>query len=98
MESLFWAGEESRNLDISYNRIGIGSVVVFDRTGDPELDTNSHVILELNSPRRVELNLLESLSHDIIRLIFTLLGGFDGSSFIQVTLVIDIESLEGVGQ
>jgi hypothetical protein len=60
--------------------------------------TYSYVVLQLNSPRRVEVNLLQSLPHDIVRLTLALLGGFDSRGLVEVSLVVDVEFTEGVGK
>lgn len=60
--------------------------------------TYVYIIFELNSPGRIELNLLESLSHDIVRLSLRLLGGLDGSRLVNVSLIIYIKLAESVLQ
>ena len=60
--------------------------------------TYADIILELDSSRRVQLDLLQSLAHDIVRLSLGLLGCFDGRRFVDVALVVDVKLAEGVGQ
>ena len=55
-------------------------------------------VLELYSPGGIQLDLLEGLSHDIVRLSLTLLGGLDGSSLVNVTLVVDVKLTESILQ
>jgi hypothetical protein len=38
------------------------------------------------------------LAHDIVGLVLALLRGFDSGSFVEVSFVVNIKSLEGIGQ
>lgn len=60
--------------------------------------TYANIILELNASRRVKLDFLQRLAHNIVGLIFTLLGCLDSGSFIKVSSVVDIKPLKGIGQ
>lgn len=60
--------------------------------------TYANVVLQLHPPRGVEVDLLQCLSHDIVRLALAGLGCLDGSGLVYVTLVVDIELSEGVCQ
>lgn len=58
--------------------------------------THSNIIFQLNSSRGVELNLLQSLTDDIVWPVLALLRCLDRGGFIEVSLVVDIKALEGV--
>lgn len=62
----------------------------------PALRTYANIILELDSPRRIELDLLQCLPDDIVRLTLALLGGLDGRGLVEVPVVVDIELAEGI--
>lgn len=53
-------------------------------------------VLKFNSPGRVEIHFLQSLSHDIIRLSLALLRALDCSSLVEVALVVDVELAKGI--
>lgn len=50
-----------------------------------------YIVFEFDSPGRIELDLLESLSHDIVRLSLCLLGSLDGSGLVNISLIIHIK-------
>ena len=60
--------------------------------------TDPNVIFQLYASGGVELYFFQSLTDDIVRLVFALLRGLDRGSFVQVPLVIDIQTLEGIGK
>lgn len=55
-------------------------------------------VLKLYSPGGVQLDLLQCLSHDIVWLSLALLGSLDGSTLVDVSLVVDVELAESVLQ
>ena len=60
--------------------------------------TYADIIFQLDAPGRVQLDFLQGLSHHIVGLVLALLGGFDGSCLIQITLVVDIKLTESIRQ
>lgn len=60
--------------------------------------TYRNVILQLDAPRRIKLNLFQSLAHDIVGLALAGLCSLDGGSLVDVPLIVDIELTESVGQ
>jgi hypothetical protein len=60
--------------------------------------TYPDVVFQLDSPGRIKFNILQCLADHIIRLTFACLRGFDGSSLVNVPLVVNIELAEGVGE
>jgi hypothetical protein len=60
--------------------------------------TYPDVILELDSARRVQVNLLQCLSDHIVGLALALLGGLDRGGLLNVALVFNIELAEGIGE
>lgn len=60
------------------------------------LYTYANIVLQLDAPGGVEVDLLECLSHDIVGLSLASLGCLDGSGLVYVTLVVDIKLPEGV--
>lgn len=62
------------------------------------MTTYSDVVLKLDPPGGVKLDLLQGLSDNIVRLAFALLGSLDGGSLFYVALVVDVELPEGVGE
>ena len=66
--------------------------------GLAQLGDEIHIVVQLDSPRAVELNLLQGLAHDIVRLVLGLLGGLDDGGLVEVALVVDVELAEGVLQ
>lgn len=60
--------------------------------------THADIVLQFDTPGGVELDLLQGLAHDIIWLALALLRCFDSCGLVQVTLVVDIEALEGIGE
>ena len=62
------------------------------------LYTYADIVFQLHPPGGVEVDLLECLSHDIVRLALAGLGCLDGSGLVYVTLVVDIELAECVCQ
>lgn len=60
--------------------------------------TYTDIVFQLDSPRRVQLNLLQGLSHDIVGLSLGCLCGFDGGGLVDITLVIDVEFAESIGK
>lgn len=62
------------------------------------LCTYADIVLQLDAPGGVEVDLLECLSHDIVGLSLAGLGRLDGSGLVYVALVVDIELAEGVCQ
>lgn len=57
-----------------------------------------NVVVQLDSARTVQLDLLECLSHNIVGLTLRVLSGLDDGGFIYVALVVDIHVLEGIGE
>jgi hypothetical protein len=66
--------------------------------GLAQLGDEVDVVVQLDSPRAVELDLLQGLAHDIVRLVLGLLGGLDDGGLVEVALVVDVELAEGVLQ
>ena len=58
----------------------------------------SRAASQLDAPRAIELDLLQGLAHDIVRLVLGLLGGLDDGGLVEVALVVDVELTEGVLQ
>lgn len=69
---------------------------MYMRWGRRREPTDPYIVLELNAARGVKLDLLQRLSHNIVRLALALLGGLDGRSFVQVAMVVDVEFAEGI--
>jgi len=63
-----------------------------------QLGDEVDIVVQLYSPRTVELDLLQGLAHYIVRLVLGLLGRLDDSRLIEVALVVDIELTEGILQ
>jgi hypothetical protein len=57
-----------------------------------------HVVLQLDAPGAVELDLLQRLAHDIVRLVLGGLDVLDGRVLVEVALVVDVELAEGILQ
>ena len=56
------------------------------------------IVVQLDSSRAVQLDLLESLSHNIVGLALRVLSGLDDGGLVYVALVVDIHVLEGIRQ
>lgn len=54
------------------------------------MNAYADIIFQLNSPRRVKLDLLQGLPHDIVRLPLALLGGFNRRSLVNVAFIVHI--------
>lgn len=63
-----------------------------------QLGDEVYIVVQLYSPRAVELDLLQRLAHYIVRLVLRLLGGLDDGRLVEVALVVDVELAEGVLQ
>jgi len=57
-----------------------------------------NIVVQLDSSRAVQLNLLEGLSHNIVGLALRVLCGLDDGGLVYVALVVDIHVLEGIRQ
>lgn len=76
----FWAGEDSRSLATSY-KYGVSlSYGIAD--GMDRHVTYPDVVFKLDSSGGVELDLLQSLSYNIVRLAFAGLCCLDGSGLV----------------
>jgi hypothetical protein len=60
--------------------------------------THINIVVQLYPPRAVQLDLLEGLAHDIVRLVLRLLRGFNDGGLVEVALVVDVELPKGVLQ
>jgi hypothetical protein len=60
--------------------------------------TYPNVIFQFYSSGRVELDLLQCLTDNIVGLALARLGGLDGGCLVNVPLIIDVELAEGIGQ
>lgn len=60
--------------------------------------TDRDIVLELHAPRGVKINLFEGLADNVIRLVLGLLSGLDGRRLVKISLVVNIEALEGIGK
>jgi hypothetical protein len=60
--------------------------------------TYPDVVLQLDSPGGIKLNLLQCLTDHIVRLALACLRGLDGGRLVNVPLVVDVELAEGVGE
>ncbi len=60
--------------------------------------TYPNVVFQLDSPRGIELDVLQSLANHIVGLALACLGGLDGGGLVDVPLVVDVELTEGVGE
>lgn len=78
-------------------RKGYGTGELLGALGTAGDQTYSNVVLQLDSPGRIEFDILQCLANDIVRLALACLGSLDGSGLVNVTLVVDIELAEGVG-
>jgi len=85
-----WAGEDSRSLEMSW-AVSSGPRRLHDAT-------YIHIVVELDAPRAVELDLLQGLAHDIVGLVLRLLRGLDDGALVEVALVVEVELAEGVLQ
>ena len=63
-----------------------------------ERGTYTDIVFQLYSSGRVEFDILQGLSHDIVRLPLALLRGLDRGGLVDVALVVDVELAEGVGE
>ena len=87
------AAEAPRTFAISYAQVRVS--LVFDKIrGGRDVCTHTDVIFELNTPGRIQLNLLQGLSHDIVWLALALLGRFDGGCLIDIALIVDVKLAE----
>lgn len=66
------------------------------RTALPETCDQVHVVLQLNSPRTVQLHLLQCLSDHIVRLSLGVLDGLDRRGLVYIALVVNVELSEGI--
>ena len=57
-----------------------------------------HIVVQLYSPRAVQLHLFQGLAHDVVRLVLRLLGGLDDRGLVEIALVVDIELAKGILQ
>jgi hypothetical protein len=57
-----------------------------------------NVVLQLNAPGAVELDLFQGLAHDIVWLVLRGLDVLDGRVLVEVALVVDVELAEGILQ
>jgi hypothetical protein len=64
----------------------------------PQSKAYPDIVFELNASRGIELDFLQGLTDDIVGLALARLGGLDGGSLVNVSLVVDIELAEGVGE
>lgn len=60
--------------------------------------TYSHIVLKLHPARRVQVDFLQGLPDDIVRLSLALLSSLDGSGFVEIALVVDVEFAKGIRQ
>lgn len=56
----------------------------------------ANVVFELNSFGGVKIDLLQGLSHNIVRLALAGCGSLDGGGLVYVSLVVDIEPAKGI--
>lgn len=56
------------------------------------------IVVELDAPRAVELDLLQGLAHNVVGLVLRLLRRLDDGRFVKVALVVDVELAEGILQ
>lgn len=61
-------------------------------------DTYSYIVFQLNSSRRIKIDLFQSLSNDIIWLPLSSLCSFDRSGLVDISLIVDIEFTESILQ
>lgn len=66
--------------------------------GLPEFGDEIYVIIQLHSPRAIQLDLFEGLAHNIVGLVLGLLCCLDDGGLVNVALVVDVELAEGVLQ
>ena len=99
------AGEETRSFDMSCPIPLSANMRQPKKTLHPSLPhhdrslcTHIDIVLEFDSPRAVQLNFLQRLSHDVVRLVFGVLGRFDDGRFVEIALVVDVQLAEGVLQ
>lgn len=65
---------------------------------DRDRGAYANIVLELDTSRRVKVDLLQCLSHNIVRLSLAGLGGLDGSGLVYISFVVDVELTEGICQ
>jgi hypothetical protein len=54
------------------------------------------IVIQLDSPRTVELDFFQGLSHHIVRLVFRLLRRLDHRRLVEIALVVNVELAEGI--
>jgi hypothetical protein len=57
-----------------------------------------NIVIQFNSPRTIQLNLLQGLAHHVVRLTLTLLDRADGAGFVQVAAIVNVQLAEGILQ
>ena len=73
-----------------------GAHALLCRRRDAQLRDEVYIIVQLYSPRTVELNLFQRLTHYIVRLVFGLLGRLDDGCLVEVAFVVYVELTEGI--
>lgn len=56
------------------------------------------IVIQFYAPRAIELDLFQCLAHNVVRLVFRLLGRLDDRGLVEVTLVVEIKLAEGILQ
>ena len=60
--------------------------------------THIDIVVQFHAPRAIELDLLQRLTHNVVRLVLRLLGRLDDGGLVEVALVVDVELAEGILQ
>ena len=103
--------EESRSFAMSWHGVSCvhGECCGCERLGmlGPAFPNSRHardsrtypnVVFQLDSPRGIELDVLQGLANHVVGLALACLGGLDGGGLVDVPLVVDVELTEGVGE
>lgn len=61
-------------------------------------ETYSNIVFNLNPTGRVKSDLLQCLSHNVVRLLFACLGSLYGSGFIDIALILKVEFVECISE
>lgn len=84
-----WAGDDSRSFAMSWKASA-------DLQYGGRRRTNVDVVLKLNPPRTVQLNLLQGLPHDIVWLPLGALCALNSCCLVQVATVFYVELAKGI--
>jgi len=60
--------------------------------------THIDIVIQLHSPRAIQFNLLQRLSHNIVRLTLAILDCAGGGCFVEVAFIVYVQLPEGILQ